>query len=73
MDCLVYRLRLTFSPICQLAQLYYVYLCDTVDAGYRNPSSIYRIICILFHRFFPDIRIFHAGYKNMFLDSEYRL
>ena len=41
----------------------------TVDAGYKNPSSIYRIICILFHLIFQDIRTFHAGYKNILLEN----
>ena len=40
-------------------------LLYTVDAGYKNPSPIYRIICILFIEFSPDIRTFHAGYKNI--------
>ena len=40
-------------------------LLYTVDAGYKNPSPIYRIICILFIELSPDIRTFHAGYKNI--------
>ena len=58
---------------------------STVDAGYKNPSSIYWIICILFHWISSRYKniilengchipyIFYAGYKNMFLDNEYCL
>ena len=40
-----------------------IYIAATVDASYKNtgcknPSSIYRIICILFHWIF-------SGYKNI--------